>query len=106
MSRPGATESLQWGEHLVFKVGGKIFAIANLEAAGRAVSFKCSPEEYAELIEMEGIIPAPYFARAHWVALERWDALEPRALRARLDRAYDLVRGRLTKKAQAAFQPS
>ena len=66
---PAATENLQWGEHLVFKVGGKMFAVANLDGQGNTLSFKCSPEEFAELVEMEGIIAAPYLARAHWV---RW----------------------------------
>jgi predicted DNA-binding protein (MmcQ/YjbR family) len=39
-------------------------------------SFKCTPEEFTELQERDGIIPAPYLARAHWVALERYDALD------------------------------
>ena len=42
------------------------------------MSFKCTPEVFAELVERPGIIPAPYSARTHWVALEREDAL-PRA---------------------------
>ena len=101
---PAVTEKLQWGEHLVFKVGGKMFALANLDSEGNPLSFKCSVEEFAELTEMEGIIPAPYFARAHWVALESWDALPAKELCARLRRAYELVRERLPLKVRAGIK--
>jgi predicted DNA-binding protein (MmcQ/YjbR family) len=61
---------------------------------------KCSGEEFAELIERQGIIPAPYLARAKWVALESEDAL-PRAEVQRLLRAaHALVFAKLPKKAR------
>ena len=101
---PAATENLQWGEHLVFKVGGKMFAVANLDGQGNTLSFKCSPEEFAELVEMEGIIAAPYLARAHWVALETWDSMPAKALAARLRRAYELIRDRLPRKVRAGLE--
>ena len=101
---PAVTESLQWGEHLVFKVAGKIFAMANLEGGGNRLSFKCAPEEFTELIEMEGIIPAPYLARAHWVSLETWDALPAKEITVRLRRAYDLIRDRLPRKIRMEIQ--
>jgi len=100
MSLPYATEHVQWGEHLVFKVGGKCFAIANLGPVGNAVSFKCSLEDFAELIEHDGIIPAPYLARAHWVALESFDALRARELQEKLHAAYQHVLQKLPGKLQ------
>ena len=63
------------GRALVFKIGGKIFAILALEPAKIWLSFKCDPEQFAELVERPGIIQAPYFARNQWVALETEDAL-------------------------------
>ena len=81
-----------------------MFALANLDSEGNPLSFKCSVEEFAELTEMEGIIPAPYFARAHWVALESWDALPAKELCARLRRAYELVRERLPLKVRAGIK--
>src|SRR5450759_4304927 len=63
------TETVQWGANLVFKIAGKMYAMAELEAADHWLSFKCSPEDFAELCEREGIIPAPYLARAQWVTL-------------------------------------
>ena len=103
MSLPHATESVQWGDDLVFKIGGKMFAVTVLEPAKVCMSFKCSPEEFAELIERPGIIPAPYAARHYWVALETPDALSQTELKSRLRRAYDLVLEKLPKKTRAAL---
>ena len=79
LSLTHATESIQWGNDLVMKVGGKMFAVIVLEPAKVWISFKCSPEDFAELTERPGIIPAPYAARYHWVALETKDALRSTA---------------------------
>ena len=103
MAFPHATEQVQWGNNLVFKIGGKIFAIAGLEPSGMFASFKVTPDEFAELIERPGVIPAPYLARAHWVALESEDALPSAEVRRLLRQSYDLVFARLPKKAQAAL---
>ena len=102
MSLPHATEVMQW-ESLVFKIGGKIFAIAALEPGRVWLSFKCSPDDFAELTEREGIVPAPYLARAKWVGLESGDALSTAELKQYLRRSYDLVVEKLPKKARAAL---
>jgi predicted DNA-binding protein (MmcQ/YjbR family) len=65
------------------------------------MSFKCTPEKFAELVEHDGIVPAPYVARYHWVALERFDVLGDKELKARLSQAYDLVLAKLPKKLKA-----
>ena len=104
LSYPGATEEIQWGADLVFKVGGKMFAVAATEPSARQrLSFKCSAETFAELLETEGIEPAPYLARAKWVALERLDTIGDRELEARIRESYDLVFAKLTKKDQASI---
>jgi predicted DNA-binding protein (MmcQ/YjbR family) len=54
-------------------------------------------------VEQDGIVPAPYLARARWVALERFDALSDREIRARLVEAYEIVLSKLPKKLQAAI---
>jgi predicted DNA-binding protein (MmcQ/YjbR family) len=101
LSFPAATEQIQWGSDLVFKVGRRMFAVAATEPGAHAVSFKCSDEGFAELLEQEGIVPAPYMARARWVALERLDTLSDREIQDRLGEAYRLVFAKLTKKKQA-----
>ena len=101
LSLPHTTESIQWGEHLVFKVGGKIYAIAALEPQDVWLSFKCVPEEFANLTEVPGIIPAPYLARAQWVALETFDALPATELERLLKQAHALIFAKLPRKKQA-----
>jgi len=103
LSFPHATEQVQWVDNLVFKVGGKMFAVTALEPRGVYLSCKCTPEEFGELTDFPGIIPAPYLARAQWIALEREDALPAAEIKRLLRKSYDLVFAKLTKKAQAAL---
>jgi predicted DNA-binding protein (MmcQ/YjbR family) len=98
LSFPGATEQVQWGDDLLFKVGGKMFAVAPLEPRPVVLSFKTSPEMFAELTERPDIIPAPYLARANWVALESRTALPQAELVSLLRTSYDLVVAKLPKK--------
>jgi len=104
LTLPHTTETVQWGDNLVLKVGGKMYALANLEPAAHWLSFKCSPEDFAELCEREGVSPAPYFARAQWVALESEDTIPRPELKRLLRNAYDLVFARLPKKTQASLR--
>lgn len=102
LSFPGATEQIQWGSDLLFKVGGKMFAVAPLEPAPVCVSFKASPEDFAELTERPNIIPAPYLARAQWVALQTRDALQENELARLLRNSYDVVFAKLPRKTREA----
>ena len=101
LSMPHVTERVQWGNDLLMSIGNKMFAVLSLEpASDHVMSFKCTPEKFAELIEQDGIMPAPYVARYHWVALERYDALPERELKELLDTAYELIRDKLPKKVR------
>lgn len=99
LSLPHATEEVLWQKDLVFKIGGKMFAVIALDpAASHVMSFKCTPDEFADLVEREGIDPAPYVARYHWVAIARFNAL-PRAELKRLIRdSYEMVIAKLPGK--------
>jgi predicted DNA-binding protein (MmcQ/YjbR family) len=102
LSFPHVTEVVLWGNDLVFKIGGKMFAVIGLDpASDHSMSFKCTPEKFAELIEHDGIVPAPYVARYHWVALQRFNVLSDKELKALLREAYDLVLAKLPKKLRA-----
>jgi predicted DNA-binding protein (MmcQ/YjbR family) len=105
LSFPHATENVQWVKDLVFKVGGKMFAVAALEPGEHAFSFKCTPEKYAELIERPGIVPAPYLARAQWVAFENEDVLPRAETKQLLRQSYDLVFAKLPKKTRLDLFP-
>src|ERR1700719_1664442 len=89
LSFPAVTEHVIWGRDLTFKVAGKMFAHTVLEAAPVCVSFKASPNNFYELTDRRGIIPALYLARAQWVALETKDALSSGELAALVRASYD-----------------
>ena len=95
---PHTTENVQWGADLCFKVDGKLFAVAPLEVAPVRLSFKCSLENFVELCERPDVIPAPYMARAQWVALQSLNAVPDDELRELLAESYRLVWERLPKK--------
>ena len=98
LSFPHATENVQWGADLVFKIAGKMFAVMALEPSKYVMSFKCTEERFNELIEQDGIDPAPYMARNKWAALERFDVLSDRELKELLRNSYQLVFDKLPKK--------
>ncbi len=101
LSLPHVDEKVQWENDLLFRIGGKMFAVVALEPShGVLMSLKCTPEKFAELVEQDGIIPAPYVARYHWVAFERFDALPDREVKELLTKAYELVRDKLPKKVK------
>jgi predicted DNA-binding protein (MmcQ/YjbR family) len=101
LSFPHATEIVQWGDHLVFKIAGKVFAIGALEPGVQyLLTIKCDPEKFAESIERPGIAPAPYLARAKWIAVESEDAVPHAELKAMIRESYDLVFAKLPKKTR------
>jgi len=100
---PHATEDIKWEGDLVFSIGRKMFSVVMLDPPHR-ISFKCSAEDFAELIERPGIIPALYLARASWISLENGHvAMSRRELRERLTDSYDLVKSRLPRKIRDAL---
>jgi predicted DNA-binding protein (MmcQ/YjbR family) len=103
LSLSHTTEKIQWQDDLVLKVGGKMYAVVALEPGDHWLSLKCSSEEFADLVERPGIIPAPYLARARWVALETEDALPRVEIERLLRQAHDLIFAKLPKKTQAAM---
>ncbi|HYL83764.1 MAG TPA: MmcQ/YjbR family DNA-binding protein [Candidatus Angelobacter sp.] len=100
LSFPGVTEQMQWGDDLLFKVGGKMFAITPLVPAPVCLSFKASPESFAELTERPNVIPAPYLARAQWVALQTRDAIGQEELARLLRESYEMIAAKLPKKTR------
>jgi predicted DNA-binding protein (MmcQ/YjbR family) len=100
LSLPGTTEQIQWQDDLLFKVGGKVFAITPLEPARLWLCIKADPEEFADLTERPGIIPAPYLARAKWIAVESKVALSPPEVERLIRKSYELVSAKLPRKVR------
>src|ERR1039458_4480111 len=109
LALPHAVETLNWGQVLVYwcgdrEIGGKMFAMTNADGMETPVlSFHCGQERFHELLENEGILPAPHLARAHWVAMERWDALRPRQVEEELRLAHGLIYEKLPKRTKAVL---
>ena len=105
LSLPQATLVRQWGDNLVGKIAGKIFCIFSLDGELlERVSFKVSPSEFRRLTDLDGIIPAPYLARASWVSVEDFAALPSAELEAAVRTSYALVVAALPKKTQATLK--
>jgi len=119
LTLPHVAETMQWGANLVFwvgdkAIGGKMFALINLDepalnlqsaATNRhlLLSYAAGPARYAELLELDGLVPAPYMARIHWVAAARWDVFAEADWRRELRAAYDLTLAKLPRKVVGTF---
>ena len=107
LSLPQTTEDIQWENDLLFRIAKKIYCVVPLEPeAAVKLSFKCTPERFAELVEIDGIIPAPYMARNHWVAFVDMNALRQSEIKELIRNSYNLVVEKLPKKLQAELRES
>ena len=96
---PAATLVRQWRDDSVAKVGGKIFCLLDRDPGD--VWLKVSEMSFSLMTEMEGIRPAPYFARAGWVAISAESALSDADIRAYIVEAHRLVGSKLSRKRRA-----
>ncbi len=97
-SLPGATRDIKWGADECYSVGGKMFAVFGIENGRElGMSIKAEPERFLELTDIEGIVPAPYLARARWVKFERADALPAADVKSLITRSHALIAAKLTK---------
>ncbi len=107
LALPHVAETISWGHHLVYwvgdrNIGGKMFAMTDLDGSGTGVLwFHCGAERFHELLEIDGVIASPYLARAHWVTVERWDAMRPRQIEDELRRAHALIYEKLPPRTKA-----
>jgi predicted DNA-binding protein (MmcQ/YjbR family) len=106
LTLPHVDETMQWGENLVFwvgdkAIGGKMFALANLSPDSHGVlSFAAGPERFAELLETEGAKPAPYLARAFWIAIDSYNVFPANELKDHLRNAHNVVYAKLPKRTK------
>lgn len=97
---PAVTEDVKWGNDLVFSVGEKMFCVVSLEPPFKC-SFKVPDEEFEELSAREGFQPAPYMARAKWVLVTSPTRLHKKEWEEYIQRSYELVKAKLTKKVRS-----
>src|SRR5579862_7961343 len=96
-SLTATTMDIQWGDHQVYKVGGKMFAVIG---AHGTVSFKANDVAFEMLVETGVARPSPYMARAKWLYLDDLKTMADKDLRSYLTTAHALVAGKLSRKRQ------
>jgi predicted DNA-binding protein (MmcQ/YjbR family) len=122
LTLPHVVETMQWGANLVLwvgdkAIGGKMFALIDLDEAGLdgakldapaaaarkahpILSYAAGPARYSELLELDGIVPAPYMARIYWVAAERWDVFSAHEWQRDLSAAHGLTLAKLAPRTR------
>jgi predicted DNA-binding protein (MmcQ/YjbR family) len=114
---PHVVDTVQWSGSLVFwvgdkAIGGKMFAMSRVDQGvsperddkSRVISYSAGPERYHELLETEGIFPAPYAARNFWVAVRTWDVFRKPEWERELSAAHALTLAKLPSKVRAVLE--
>ena len=104
-SKKGVTEHFPFNDDaLVFKVGGKMFALSSLiqwEYGTPKVNLKCNPEYAQELrAEYDAVQPAFHMSKKHWNTIDINSEVPDVFVKELIDHSYDLVFRSLTKKNQ------
>jgi predicted DNA-binding protein (MmcQ/YjbR family) len=108
---PYVVETQQWGNNLVFwvgdkRLGGKMFALLDFDEglSKGVIMYSAGPERYNDLLEREGLFPAPYMARIHWVAVKYWAALRNAEWEEELRAAHAITLGKMPPKVRAVLE--
>ncbi|RDC63222.1 MmcQ/YjbR family DNA-binding protein [Adhaeribacter pallidiroseus] len=98
LSKPGVTEETPFGDNtLVFKVGGKIFALADIIEFS-SINLKCDPVKALELREnFEEVQPGYHMNKKHWNTVAIKGNLSNTILQEWIDHSYTLVLNNLPR---------
>jgi predicted DNA-binding protein (MmcQ/YjbR family) len=104
MTLPAVKQIVQWGDHYVYKVGDKVFAISGApDEKFTGLTFKTSEDSFEILMQQKAIERAPYLTRGNWVKLMRLSVLTDKQLKGYLTRSHAIIAATLTKKTRAAL---
>jgi len=98
----GTTTDIKWGNDLCYLIGGKMYCVTSLDHPMK-VSMKVLAEEFGDLTARDGIIPAPYMARNHWIFIEKSNAFSAKEWKHYVQQSYELVFAKLPKKIKIQF---
>lgn len=100
LSKPGAEETTPFGpDVLVYKVGGKMFALTSPDDFPASINLKCDPERSIELRDTwKAITPGYHMNKKHWNTLVLDGSVPTALIRELIDHSYELVMGSLPKK--------
>lgn len=105
LAKPLVSEDFPFDETtLVFRVGGKIFALTDVEAIPFTINLKCDPEWAIELREQHsGVTPGYHMNKKHWNTVEPGELMDDTLLIKLIDHSYELVFNSLSKSARAGM---
>jgi predicted DNA-binding protein (MmcQ/YjbR family) len=108
LTKTGATEGAPFGETVVvFKVGGKMFALAALDEVPATVNLKCDPDLALELRDRyEQVRPGYHMNKKHWNTVELGTGIPDPEIRKMIDHSYELVVQSLPRNQRERFAPS
>ncbi|MFT4681856.1 MAG: putative DNA-binding protein (MmcQ/YjbR family) [Flavobacteriales bacterium] len=103
MNMKGVTESFPFDNHtLVFKVMGKMYALASLEKNPPSINLKCDPDKALELrVEYSGVTPGYHMNKQHWNTVIFDGSFDENLAKEWIVHSYNLVSSRLTKKLKS-----
>ena len=96
----GTTEDIKWENHLCMCIGGKMYLVIGLDEHPTTASFKVHEEEFEEICQRDGFIPAPYMAKNKWVFVDNIKKISKKEWEHYAKQSYDLVKLKLSKKLQ------
>lgn len=94
---PSVKEDIKWENDLCFCIGDKMFCAAPLTGS-LTISIKVTDEEFGELTNRVGIIPAPYAARYKWITVTELNVFSTKEWETYIKQSFDLVASKLSKK--------
>lgn len=97
---PAVTQDLKWDNHLCFNVGGKMFMITSPDEVPVSASIKVSDEDFDELADKDGFMPAPYLARYKWIFVDNIARLSPKQWQHYIANAHRLVAKKLPQRVK------
>ena len=103
MALPNATEDIKYGSDLCFSIGKKIFCGTRVEGPFRT-GIKCTEEDFAELIEREGIVPMPRLSATFWIRIEKPGALTNTEWNSFIKKSYELIVAALPNKIKQSLK--
>ena len=106
MAKAGVTETFPFDEStLVFKVGGKMFALTGLDRPQFSINLKCDPDRAVELREnYDCVLPGYHMSKKHWNTVEIWGDQPDAFYLELIDHSYDLVYQSLPKKIKVEIE--
>ena len=105
LMKAGVTESFPFGgDALVFKVGGKMFALLSTESQPTTINLKCDPERAVQLREEhDAVIPGFHMNKTHWNTVTVDGRVRTSDVQSWIDHSYELVRKSLPKAVQTGL---